>query len=67
MGRRQTRLKLEKESQMASIKIISQKLANWRRYRHAVRELSSLTDRELADIGISRCDIQSIAHEAAAA
>jgi len=52
---------------LASIKIISQKLANWRRYRHAVRELSSLTDRELADIGISRCDIQSIAHEAAAA
>ena len=52
---------------MASIKIISRKLAHWRRYRQALRELSSLSDRELVDIGIRRCDIDSIAHETAAA
>jgi uncharacterized protein YjiS (DUF1127 family) len=45
--------------------IITRKVAAWRRYRQAVRELSALTDRELVDIGIHRCDIHSIAHEAA--
>lgn len=29
--------------------------------RRAVRELSSLSDRELCDIGISRCDIHRVA------
>jgi len=47
---------------MASIKIISLKLAQWRRYRQIVRELSSMSDHELADIGVARCDIDSIAH-----
>jgi len=42
---------------MASIKIIKQKLDAWRRHRDAVRELSQMSDNELADIGISRCDI----------
>lgn len=52
---------------MASIKTIAQKLANWRRYRQALRELSAMTDRELIDIGILRCDIESLAHAAAEA
>ncbi|HEU0223083.1 MAG TPA: DUF1127 domain-containing protein [Paracoccaceae bacterium] len=29
------------------------------------RELQALSDRDLADLGISRCDIDRIAHEAA--
>jgi uncharacterized protein YjiS (DUF1127 family) len=33
----------------------------WRRYNAAVRELSRLGDRELADIGISRSDINRVA------
>jgi uncharacterized protein YjiS (DUF1127 family) len=33
----------------------------WRRYNHSLHELTSLTDRELADIGISRSDIPRIA------
>jgi uncharacterized protein YjiS (DUF1127 family) len=33
----------------------------WRRYEAVRRELSHLTDRELADIGISRSDIERIA------
>jgi uncharacterized protein YjiS (DUF1127 family) len=52
---------------MTSIKSISQKLAAWRRYREAVRELSQLSDRELEDIGIRRGDIPFIASNSAQA
>lgn len=34
---------------------------NWKRYGLAVQELSQLSDRELADIGITRSDIPRIA------
>jgi uncharacterized protein YjiS (DUF1127 family) len=34
-------------------------------YRQAVSELSALSDRNLADIGIARCDIPAVAREAA--
>ncbi|HTE78932.1 MAG TPA: DUF1127 domain-containing protein [Xanthobacteraceae bacterium] len=34
---------------------------NWKRYGHAVQELCQLSDRELADIGITRGDIARIA------
>ncbi len=37
----------------------------WKRYNHSLSELSRLGDRELADIGISRSDIQRIAWKAA--
>ena len=33
----------------------------WRKYRRTVDELSMLNDRELNDIGISRCDINIVA------
>jgi uncharacterized protein YjiS (DUF1127 family) len=36
---------------------------SWKRYGVAVQELSHLSDRELADIGISRGDIPRIAWE----
>ena len=39
----------------------------WTRYGAAVRELSSLNDRELADIGITRSDIPRLAWEHAKA
>ncbi len=35
----------------------------WRRYNASIRELSRLGDRELADIGLTRGDIQRIAWE----
>jgi uncharacterized protein YjiS (DUF1127 family) len=38
-------------------------LRSWRRYNASLRELNSLGDRELADIGISRSDIPRIAWE----
>lgn len=34
-------------------------------YRSTVKELSALSDRELDDIGIARCDIPSIARQSA--
>jgi len=52
---------------MTSIKSITEKLAAWRRYRDAVRELSQLSDRELDDIGVRRGDIPFIAAGAAQA
>ena len=36
----------------------------WRRYNVSLRELQALGDRELADIGISRSDIQRVAWSA---
>jgi uncharacterized protein YjiS (DUF1127 family) len=35
----------------------------WRDYGSAVRELSALNDRELADLGISRSDIDWVARQ----
>ena len=34
-----------------------------RRYRNTVRELSALTNRDLADLGIQRCEIESLAKQ----
>jgi uncharacterized protein YjiS (DUF1127 family) len=46
-------------------------LATWaegrRAYRQTASELSALSDRELADIGIVRCDIPAVARDAAKA
>ena len=36
----------------------------WKRYNRSLTELSRLGDRELADIGISRSDIQRVAWNA---
>ena len=51
---------------MTNLKSISEKLAAWRRYREAVRELNALSDRELSDIGIRRGDIETIVRESVA-
>ncbi len=48
---------------MTTLKTISEKLASWRRYRDAVRELSQLSDRELSDIGIRRGDIETVVRQ----
>jgi uncharacterized protein YjiS (DUF1127 family) len=40
---------------------IARRYQAWRRYETVRRELSHLTDRELADIGINRSDIDRIA------
>ena len=40
-------------------------IRDWKRYNRSVTELSRLGDHELADIGISRSDIQRVAWSAA--
>ena len=40
-------------------------IQQWRRYHQSLTELSRMGDRELADIGISRSDIPSVAWNAA--
>jgi len=40
-------------------------LRNWKRYNASLRELHSLGDRELADLGITRSDIPRVAWESA--
>ena len=34
---------------------------NWRRFRDTVKELGSLSNRELSDLGISRAEIEAVA------
>jgi uncharacterized protein YjiS (DUF1127 family) len=48
-----------------SIASIARIFDSWKRYGAAMDELSHLSDRELADIGITRGDIQRIAWEQA--
>lgn len=36
----------------------------WRRYNQTLAELNGLSNRELADLGISRSDIDRVAREA---
>ncbi len=52
---------------MTNLKTLGEKFNAWRRYRGAVRELNQLSDRDLADIGIVRDDIRTIALNAASA
>ena len=40
-------------------------IRGWHKYNEYLRELNRLDDRESADIGITRCDIQRIAFESA--
>jgi uncharacterized protein YjiS (DUF1127 family) len=53
------------------IRRFSRNVAIWsaerRAYYDAVHELSALSDRDLADIGIARCDIRAVSKDAAKA
>lgn len=40
--------------------------ARWQRYSRTISELESLSNRDLADLGISRVDIRRLAREAVA-
>jgi uncharacterized protein YjiS (DUF1127 family) len=44
--------------------VLKTRVANWKRYSRTVSELQSLSNRELADLGIARTDIGRIAKEA---
>ncbi len=40
------------------------RIAQWNKYKMTLAELSSMNNRQLADIGIARGDIQRLAREA---
>ena len=44
---------------------IIENFRSWRRYRETVSELSRLSNRDLADLGINRGEIPSVARRAA--
>ncbi len=46
---------------------LQRRLAAYRLYRQTYDELQSLSDRDLDDIGIARCDIRQIARDTAEA
>jgi uncharacterized protein YjiS (DUF1127 family) len=50
---------------MTMFEVLKSRYSSWKRYARTVKELESLSSRELADLGISRSDIQRIAREAA--
>lgn len=50
---------------MAAIQRMQENRARRVIYRQTVRELNALTNRDLADLGISRSMITRLAHEAA--
>lgn len=39
-------------------------IRRWQRYNRTVSELNNLSNRELADLGLSRSDINRVAREA---
>ncbi len=45
---------------------VARSFNNWRKYRQTVAELGRMSSRELADLGINRADIHSIARGTAA-
>ncbi len=44
---------------------VQERFARYRVYRETMLELSGLSDRELADLGISRATIKAVSYEAA--
>jgi uncharacterized protein YjiS (DUF1127 family) len=44
----------------ARLRRLTNELARWRRLKRDLHELRSLDDRMLADIGITRCDVERV-------
>jgi uncharacterized protein YjiS (DUF1127 family) len=44
---------------------LAKAIADWRVYQRTVSELDAMSDRDLADLGVSRLSIRDIAREAA--
>lgn len=49
----------------ALLKNLRERIARYRVYRETVLELSTLSERELADLGLSRGTVRAVAYEAA--
>ncbi|GAA3854416.1 DUF1127 domain-containing protein [Celeribacter arenosi] len=44
---------------------LAERFARYRVYRETVNELEALSDRDLADLGLSRATVKAVAYEAA--
>ena len=51
---------------MLTISTLKSNFRRWARIRNTIRELSSLCDRDLNDLGISRSDIRFVAKRSVA-
>jgi uncharacterized protein YjiS (DUF1127 family) len=49
---------------LTMFEVLKARYIRWQRYNRTVSELKSLTDRDLADLGISRSDIPRLARDA---
>lgn len=47
------------------VSAVLERVARYRVYRETMVELSGLSDRELADLGLSRANLRSVSYEAA--
>jgi uncharacterized protein YjiS (DUF1127 family) len=52
------------ERKIIMFEVLKSRVATWKRYSRTVSELQSLSNRELADLGIARTDISRIAKDA---
>ena len=50
---------------MTMFESLKSRYSSWKRYSRTVKGLDSLSNRDLADLGISRADIPRLAREAA--
>ena len=55
-----------KDRTMLTISTLKNNFRRWAKIRNTIRELSSLTDRDLNDLGISRSDIRFVAKRSVA-
>ena len=53
----------EETNQMEGQMNLIRNYQNWRRVRETVNELNRLSNRELADLGINRADIERVARQ----
>jgi uncharacterized protein YjiS (DUF1127 family) len=49
---------------LTMFEVLKARYRSWQRYNRTISELGSLTDRDLADLGITRSDIPRLAREA---
>jgi len=57
---------IAKDNDMLTISTLKSNFRRWARIRNTIRELSSLSDRDLNDLGISRSDIRFVAKRSVA-
>jgi uncharacterized protein YjiS (DUF1127 family) len=60
----QVRLRKLNRKDIIMFETLKTRITTWKRYSRTVSELTALSNRELADLGIMRTDISRVAREA---